>query len=169
MSPRRRLCRYPNGRRRGPHSVQQAQSCRAEHLSVNAAPGPEAMSRTAQRRQARLGGRGAEYPWRAAKPPTNAATTDGRRRPRPVTGRGLRGSGRSGSALLEGRGRRNGGQAVGLVVDRDGDLAEPGLVLVEVVGAEEQVEPGVEGRSDIGLGATPVAPVGGGELTRGDR
>src|SRR3954468_23433229 len=76
---------------------------------------------------------------------------------------------RGGLALFE---RRGGGpvpQPVGFVVDRHGYLAQPQLVLVEVMRAEQQIEARLHRGAHVGLGAAAVAAVGGGQLTGVDR
>src|SRR4051812_39848624 len=73
------------------------------------------------------------------------------------------------SAFLERGGRRCGGGAIRLVVDPRRHLTESTLVLVEVVGAEQEVEAGIQGGADISLGTTPVTPVRCGERTCGSR
>src|SRR3954454_24944290 len=48
-------------------------------------------------------------------------------------------------------------------------LTESTLVLVEVVGAEQEGEAGIQGGADVGLRTTPVSPVGCRERIRGGR
>src|SRR5205807_4598963 len=71
------------------------------------------------------------------------------------------------SALVRRSRLRDIAQAGEVVLDLGTDLAEPGLVLVPVVAAEEQIKTGIERRPDVGLGAAAVAAVGCGERTRG--
>src|SRR6478672_13878054 len=89
-------------------------------------------------------------------------------RPRPV-GRGLGkdcvACCRLGSVLVQGGDCRHVREPVGLVLDGDGDLAQPVGVLVPVVAAEEQFRAGTEDGTDVGLRATTVATVQGGQFT----
>jgi hypothetical protein len=72
----------------------------------------------------------------------------------------------AGSALgLAGRGLE---ELAGLVVPVDGEGAELGSVLPAVVGAEEELVPTGKLDTDVGLSATTVATVAGGQGAGGD-
>jgi hypothetical protein len=66
-----------------------------------------------------------------------------------------------GSAL--GLARRSVEELAGLVVPVDGDCTELRAVLATVVGAEEELVPAGKLDTDIGLSATTVATVAGGQ------
>jgi hypothetical protein len=65
------------------------------------------------------------------------------------------------SALCLGCGGRSGDQLLGLVVVAGGNLTKLRLVGSAVVGAEEELATRGQRHSDVGLGATAVATVGG--------
>jgi hypothetical protein len=62
------------------------------------------------------------------------------------------------SALLGDRSRRR-RQLVGLVDEGSGDLTELLAVLAGVVGAEEELAPGLQLHAQVGLGAATVAAI----------
>ena len=64
-----------------------------------------------------------------------------------------------GSVFVEGCGGRNVGQLLGLVVNRDGHLAQLVLVHAGVVSAEEQLGSAVQLDTDIGLCAAPITTI----------
>ena len=81
-------------------------------------------------------------------------------RPRIRGIRGLRSRGVWGQPSASGADWPGGvGQLVGLVDERDGDLLELVTVLAGVVGAEQELAPGLELHAKVGLGAAPVAAV----------
>jgi hypothetical protein len=86
----------------------------------------------------------------------------------PSSGRGPRVALELWSALVDRGDGRNLGQSLGLVVDAFADLAEFVLVLVPVVGAEEEVRTGEQYGADISLRATAVTPVSSCQRTSGD-
>ena len=67
------------------------------------------------------------------------------------------------STAVSGRGGRGGQKSIGLIENLDGDIGQGWCQGAAVVSAEEEL-PGLEGDTDVSLRATPVAPVGGGQL-----